>query len=99
LNKRTAGDDLVYSVGACFFLYAALAAFTSLVATFGGADLLTAMGTSLSLLGNIGIGLGRVGPTGNFAFYPLWAKLWFCVVMIAGRLELFTLVLVFMRKK
>jgi trk system potassium uptake protein TrkH len=86
-------------VGAFFFLYAALATFTSLVATFSGADLITAMGTSLSLLGHIGIGLGRVGPAGNYAFYPDLAKLWFCVVMIAGRLELFTLVLMFMRKR
>jgi trk system potassium uptake protein TrkH len=99
LNGRSARDDLVYSVGSFFFLYAALAAFTSLVATFSGADLLTAMGTSLSLLGNIGIGLGRVGPAGNYAFYSDLAKLWFCVVMIAGRLELFTLVLVFVKKR
>ena len=47
-------------------------------------------------INNIGPGLGAVGPAGNFAFYAWWSKLVFILDMLAGRLELFPILLLFM---
>jgi trk system potassium uptake protein TrkH len=93
INKRAGRDDIVYSVTAFMFLYALLAALTAFIAALDGADLLTAISGSLALLGNAGPGLGSVGPLGSYAFFSSPVKLWFCFVMLAGRLELYTLLM------
>lgn len=46
-------------------------------------------------INNIGPGLEMVGPSGNFAFYSWWAKLVFIFDMLAGRLEVFPMLLLF----
>ena len=47
-------------------------------------------------INNIGPGLAAVGPAGNFAFYSWWSKIIFMFNMLAGRLELFPMLLLFM---
>ena len=44
-------------------------------------------------MGNIGPGLGQVGPAGNFSAFSLWSKLVLSLVMLLGRLEIFPLML------
>jgi trk system potassium uptake protein TrkH len=78
------------------FLYLLLVAVTGFVAALAGADLPSAFSASLSLIGNAGSGVGRVGPAGNYGFFSVPAKLWFSLVMLAGRLELFTILLLFL---
>mgnify|MGYP000644551376 CR=1 FL=1 len=59
-------------------------------------DLVTSASAVAASLGNIGPGLGSVGPTDNFAHVPAFGKLVLAFCMLLGRLELFTvLVLVF----
>jgi trk system potassium uptake protein TrkH len=58
--------------------------------------LVSALSASVSLIGNVGFGFARVGPTGGYGFFPAPAKLWFSLVMLAGRLELFTILLLFL---
>jgi trk system potassium uptake protein TrkH len=76
--------------------------FVTLVGTFLimsalGLDSLTALSAVTASLGNVGPGLGLVGPAENYAFIPPLGKgvLIFC--MLAGRLELFTLLMLFTR--
>jgi trk system potassium uptake protein TrkH len=57
--------DVVYSVAAFFFLYALLTAATAVVASFSGIDLYTSVGAALAIVGNVGLALGRLGPSGN----------------------------------
>ncbi len=95
LNKRVGRKDVVYNVAAFFCLYFILVAITALVAAMNGADLLTSFTASLALVGNIGPGFGAVGPVGNYAFFDPLAKLWFSFAMIAGRLELYTMIIFF----
>ncbi len=56
-------------------------------------DVVTAI---TATLGNIGPGFGAVGPMENFEFFPPLTKLWMCLLMIAGRLEIMTLLVVAM---
>lgn len=95
LNKRAGRKDVVYNVSAFFCLYFLLVAITALVAAIDGADLLTSFTASLALVGNIGPGFGDVGPVGNYAFFSPLAKMWFSFAMIAGRLELYTMIIFF----
>ena len=76
--------------------------FVTLVACFLimsglGLDNITALSSVTASLGNVGPGLGAVGPADNYAFIPPVGKgvLIFC--MLAGRLELFTLLMLFTR--
>jgi trk system potassium uptake protein TrkH len=95
INKRPCSSDLVSTVTSFMFLYVLLIGVTGFVAALGSADLLTSFSASLSLIGNGGFGLGRVGPAGSYGFFSVPAKLWFSLVMLAGRLELFTILLLF----
>ena len=87
--------DLVFSVAAFGFLYAVLVFLTTFVSTFGGLDLISAFTAALSMVGNIGPGFGLVGPSENYGFLVPFVKWWYCFAMLAGRLELYTLILFF----
>ena len=96
-------DPLVESVQS-FFLFFMFTFMTStflmgiLGSTFGPEmDIVTAVSASASALGNIGPALGELGPTGNYLNVP-WAGKWLLsFLMIAGRLELFPVLLLFTR--
>ena len=49
----------------------------------------------VTCINNVGPGLNMVGPTGNFSFFAPWAKLLLSFDMLAGRLELFPMLLLF----
>ena len=96
LNNRPGRKDIVYNVAGFIFCYFLLTLITALVAAADGADLLSGFTASLALIGNIGPGFGRVGPAGNFAFFSSPVKIFFSLVMLAGRLELYTMIIYFM---
>lgn len=93
LNRRPGRKDVVYSVAGFLFVYAVCVLISFLAAALSGADILTSLTAALSLVGNIGAAFGRVGSGGDFSFFPHWAKLLFSFAMLAGRLELYTIVI------
>lgn len=58
-------------------------------------DLNTSMGATIACLGNIGPGIGDVGPSSNFFFIPAAGKWFLSFLMLMGRLELFTVLILF----
>ena len=58
-------------------------------------DILTNVTAVLSCLSNVGPALGRVGSLGDFSFYSNFSKVIFSLLMIAGRLEIFPLLILF----
>lgn len=76
-------------------LYMCLFGFIALILSAFGLDLMTSLGASIATLGNIGPGWGDVGPTENFAFIPGPAKWILSFAMMIGRLELFTVLVIF----
>ncbi|MBF0311647.1 MAG: TrkH family potassium uptake protein [Magnetococcales bacterium] len=60
-----------------------------------GLDFTTAYSASLACIANVGPGIAKVGPVENYAFVPDVGKLLLTVTMIAGRLELFTVLILF----
>ena len=75
------------------FLFTTL--LSTLLISLENVSLTTALSSVVACLSNIGPGFEAVGPTQNFAFYSAPAKMLLSVLMIAGRLELFTIILLF----
>ena len=93
LNGEVGRKEVIYNVSAFFFLYFMLLVFTTFVVAGSGVDILTSFTTALSTVGNIGPGFGLIGPTENMGFFTDGVKWWLCFAMIAGRLELYTMLL------
>lgn len=96
LNNRVGRKDVVFSVTAFMTLYFFLVAITTLVGCIGHLDLFTAFTGALSMVGNVGPAAGFLGPSGNFGFLPSFVKWWYCFAMLAGRLELYTMIMFFL---
>ena len=60
-----------------------------------GYDLATSLGAVATSLANVGPGIGKVGPVDNFAFFSPTAKIFLSFIMLLGRLELFTILILF----
>ncbi len=95
VNGIPGRNDLVLNIAAFLFMYFLLVFATTVMGTIGGLDLFEALTGSLSMVGNVGPGWGRL--TGNMGFLPDWLKCWYCFAMIAGRLELYNLIIFFTR--
>lgn len=93
LNGEIGRKEVVFNVSAFFFLFFMLLVFTTLFVACSGVDLLTSFTTALTAIGNVGPGFGLIGPTENMGFFADGVKWWLCFAMIAGRLELYTMLL------
>lgn len=67
----------------------------ALIISMMGMDFLTAIGASATCISNVGPGIGEVGPVNNFADVPAAAKWVLSFLMVLGRLELFTVLILF----
>ena len=94
LSGRMVQDDVMMNVLGFFLLYVLLFAVGTLVVSALGLDLATAVGATAATLGNIGPGLGEVGPASTYSDVPAAAKGVLTVLMLLGRLELFTVLVV-----
>jgi trk system potassium uptake protein TrkH len=92
---RAVPEDVLGGVLIFFLAYFAIAGVAAGVVATAGYDVLTALTAALTAIGNVGPGLGDVGPTDTFAHFPSQVKLVLSLCMIAGRLEIFTLLVIF----
>jgi trk system potassium uptake protein TrkH len=95
LNRRVGRKDVIYGVTAFFCVYMAIVAITTLVTAASGVDVFSSFSAALSVTGNIGTGFGAIGPSRNYGAFANHIKLLYSLVMIAGRLELWTVILLF----
>ena len=96
LNGNVTRKELVPTVGAFIMLYLILVLATTFVGCLGGVDPWSSFTGSLSMVGNVGPAFGAYGPTCNYGFLPPFVKLWYSFAMLAGRLELYTMMIYFM---
>jgi trk system potassium uptake protein TrkH len=90
LGNAPVSDGVLHEVLSFFFIYIMLFAFGSLVVMATGPDLITSLSAAAASLGNIGPGLAKVGPLENYSFFHPVAKWTLSLLMLAGRLELLT---------
>ncbi len=97
-NGEPVSDEVVKSVVAFIFAYIAAVAVLALGLSAFGLDLVTAFSGAASAIANVGPGLGPIiGPYGNFSSLPDGAKWLLIVGMLLGRLEFYTILVIFTR--
>ncbi len=97
LDQKVGRKDLVYNVAGFVFLYFALTLCGALIAAGGGMELFNAVNVSVAAIGNIGLGLGDLTSGAVIFESPAYVKHALSFLMIAGRLELWTVFVLFMR--
>jgi trk/ktr system potassium uptake protein len=95
LGERPVDKEVMQSILGFFALYMGIFVSASLVMAALGMDLVSAGSAVVTALGNVGPGLGTVGPVQHFAYVPTVGKLVLALCMLLGRLELFTVLVLF----
>lgn len=96
-NRSAIPRGVASSVMSFFFVYALCFTALAIGLSFIGLDFMTAMSGAVTSISNVGPGLGDIiGPTGTFQPLPDSAKWMMCAGMILGRLELFTVLVLFL---
>ncbi len=90
---RFVNDDLLINVLQFFFLYMMFMALGTICMNAAGLDIVSALTATAACLGNIGPGFGLVGPTQNFGFISDFGKYVLSMLMLAGRLEIYPLLI------
>ncbi|WP_421920391.1 TrkH family potassium uptake protein [Marinifilum sp.] len=94
-SHEVIGKDVIFKIQAFVVLYFVIFFIGTIILAFLGLDFITAMGAVATTMGGIGPGLGKVGPVDNFLMLPDMAKWVLSFLMLLGRLELFTLLIIF----
>jgi trk system potassium uptake protein len=95
LNHKTLPQTIVFNVLVFVTLYFLIICLSAMVISFMGYDIATSFGTSAAMLANIGPGLGTLGPFSNYSAVPDAGKWFFSLLMLLGRLELITVLILF----
>jgi len=94
-DGQTVHKNIVFNILSFFIIYMLIFIMSSVALTLFGLDFMSALGAAASSLGNIGPAIGSVSPVDNFNHLTSAAK-WFCsFLMLIGRLELFTVLILF----
>ena len=93
-NTKSISKDIVFNVLGFFILYMLSFIIGALVFSMFQMDFESAIGLSASSLGNVGPALGDFGPVNNYAALPPLGKWWASFLMLIGRLELFTVLII-----
>ena len=94
-NGHTLREQTTSNVMAFMFFYIVIIVVTVLIFCASGVDFDESIGTAVSAIGNVGVSIGQFGPSGTYADYPTAAKWTATLVMLIGRLEIFTVLLLF----
>jgi len=92
-NNKAVTGDIVFNILAFFILYMLSFIVGALVFSMFDIDFMSSIGLSASSLGNVGPALGNFGPVNNYATLPALGKWWASFLMLIGRLELFTVLI------
>ncbi len=94
-NTKAISRNIVFNVLAFFILYMLSFIVGALVFSMLEIDFKSSIGLAASSLGNVGPALGSFGPVNNYANLPAFGKWWCSFLMLIGRLELFTVLILF----
>ncbi|MEX0661802.1 MAG: potassium transporter TrkG [Balneolaceae bacterium] len=95
VGNRVIESSILKTILGFFVVYFLIFMVGAVIMSFMGFDFMSAMGASIASLGNIGPGWGDFGPTDNYAGIPFIGKWVLLILMMIGRLELFTVLVIF----
>lgn len=99
VNGKIMSNEAIEGINAFLALYMMIFLVSTVFISLENVDFVTAISSVAATLGNIGPGFGLVGPASTFAAYSPIAKIWFSVLMLLGRLELFTIIALLVPRK
>lgn len=94
---KTVSNDMVMNIGIFCVFYFILIGGAALLVSLDNYNIETSFTAVLATVSNIGPGVGFVGPMGNFSIFSDFSKLILSFCMLAGRLEIFPLLVLFQR--
>ncbi|MCF0180316.1 MAG: TrkH family potassium uptake protein [Bacteroidales bacterium] len=95
VNGQSISNESVHKILAMIFIYLILLIASIFILQCLGLDFVTSIGTSVSALGNTGPALGATGPSFTWSALPDMAKWFLAFEMLVGRLEIFTVIIIF----
>jgi trk system potassium uptake protein TrkH len=95
IDGRKISHETTRSVSVYIIIYVAVIIFSTVIISLDGFDFITNFSGVLATVNNVGPGFSVVGSTGNYSGFSVLSKLVFCFDMLAGRLELYPLLLLF----
>ncbi|MEL7654977.1 MAG: potassium transporter TrkG [Bacillota bacterium] len=93
IGTRTISAETVSKISSFAIVYFTILIVSCLVVSLENKDLITTFSAVTGSLSNTGLGFGLLGPTENFCIFSMPARIYLSIVMIAGRLELFTIIM------
>ena len=97
LGKKVIDDNIVRATLGFYMFYIFIFITTAILLSTTGLDFITSLTASAASIGNIGPGLGSIGPTESWGHLTVFAKLLTSFCMLLGRLEIFTVMVLFSR--
>lgn len=94
-NGKSVHPNIMTGIMGFFILYIIILTFSTLVMTLFTENIITASSSVITCISNVGPGFGSVGPMYNFAHLNDFAKIFLALIMLVGRLELFTVMVLF----
>ena len=95
MDSKKITHEVTRSVSVYFVIYLMIIITTTILISLNGFDFVTSFTSVLATLNNTGPGMNIVGSTGNYAGFSVFSKIVFCFNMLAGRLELYPFLLIF----
>lgn len=92
-NDKIVSSSISYNILGFFILYMLSFIIGSFVFSAFGTDFESSIGLAASTLGNVGPALGSFGPNNTYSSLPEWGQIWASFLMLLGRLELFTVLI------
>ena len=97
IGNRTITDEIVRNTLGFSMIYVSIFILTALALSIFNLDFQSAVGAAASAIGNVGPAFGEFGPTDNYALLPTPGKWMLTSCMLLGRLEIFTVMVLFSR--
>ena len=95
LNDKAVPQQTINNIMAFLIFYVFIIVVTVVIFCASGVNFDESIGAAVSAIGNVGISIGQFGPAGTYAEFPTVAKWVMSFVMLVGRLEIFTVLLLF----
>ncbi|MBO7166253.1 MAG: TrkH family potassium uptake protein [Kiritimatiellae bacterium] len=93
VNGKSVREIYVSMAASFVFVYLLLVMVSAFISSIMGYDIFTSISVAASMVGNIGPSFGEFGPSGHYGNIPDFLKWWYSFVMLAGRLEIYTLLI------
>lgn len=97
-EDKQISNSVIRTVSQYTLIYVTIIILSIILISFENLDFETIVSSVIETFNNVGLGLSKIGPTGNFSIFSGFSKLVFILLMLTGRLEIFPMLILFSKK-